>query len=50
MPTKSFYKVVVLDIDVFETTIKDERHFGCETDAQDYANSSDGYAIVIKIQ
>lgn len=49
MPTKSFFKVVVLDINIYETTIKDERHFADYRSAQEYANTTDGYAIIIEM-
>lgn len=34
-----FYKVVVLRIDVFESSIIDERHFGDAPEALSYANT-----------
>lgn len=49
MPMKSFFKVVVLDINIYETTIKDERHFADYDTAQNFAKNSDGYAIVIEL-
>ena len=35
---KPFYKVIILQVDVFETTIIDERHFPDRLAARSYAN------------
>lgn len=35
----SFYKVVVLKIDVFESSIVDEKHFRTKADAYTYADT-----------
>lgn len=45
----SFYKVVVLKIDVFESTIVDERHFSSSPEALVYADSMKkaGYIPVV---
>lgn len=37
-----FFKVIVLAVDVFETTIIDERHFPTKAEAEAYANSCSG--------
>ena len=44
-----FYTVVVLKIDVFESVIVDERHFGNSNEAFEYANTMKeaGYIPVI---
>ena len=44
-----FYKVLVLKIDVFESTIVDERHFSSSSEALVYADSmiNAGYVPVI---
>lgn len=33
----TFYTVVILKLDIFESTIVDERHFATQADATDYA-------------
>lgn len=45
----TFYKVVVLKLDVFESSIVDERHFNSSTEASIYANTmrEAGYVSVI---
>lgn len=48
MPTITYYKVVVLDVDCFETRITDERHFATENEAQNFAKKSD-HAVVIRM-
>lgn len=49
MPTTiTYYKVVVLDVDYYETRITDERHFANEAEAQNFAKKSD-HAVVIKM-
>ena len=42
-----FFKVIVLSVDVFETTIINEKHFPTKTDAEAYANSCSGVVTVI---
>ena len=44
-----FYKVVVLKIDVFESSIVDEKHFRTNAEAHAYADtmSEAGYITVI---
>lgn len=44
-----FYKVIVIKIDMFESTIIDERHFGNNADATDYAATMNdaGYITII---
>ena len=44
-----FYKVVVVKIDVFESSIVDERHFRTNAEAHAYADtmSEAGYITVI---
>ena len=44
-----FYTVVVLNVDVFESTIVDEKHFGNAADAFEYAGTMKeaGYVPVI---
>lgn len=44
-----FYKVVVLKIDVFESSIVDEKHFRTKAEAHAYADtmSEAGYITVI---
>ena len=37
-----FFKVVVLKIDVFESSIVDEKHFRTNAEAHAYAGSADG--------
>ncbi len=46
---KTFYKVIVLNIDIFETTIADERHFPDLQSAEAFAESQriDGYVCVV---
>lgn len=50
MFTKVFYKVVALSIDVFESTIIDERHFGTRSEAETYANSFSGSTVAFIIE
>lgn len=50
MFTKVFYKVVALSIDVFESTIIDERHFGTRSEAEAYANSFSGSTVAIIVE
>lgn len=49
MNCNTFYSVVVLNIDIFETTIVNEKHFASRSQAGLYANEmkSLGYIIVI---
>lgn len=44
-----FYKVVVLKVDVFESAIVDERHFGSSSEAHAFADTMRqvGYITVI---
>lgn len=46
-----FFKVIVLAIDMFESTIIDERHFSNRSDAEAFANSkkhsNDILAIIV---
>lgn len=44
-----FYKVVVLKIDVFESSIVDEKHFRTNAEAHAYADtmSEAGYVTII---
>lgn len=44
-----FYKVVVLKIDVFESSIIDEKHFSSQSEATAYADTmrQGGYITVI---
>lgn len=45
----SFYKVVIMKLDVFESSIIDERHFKTKADAYTYADTmrENGYVTVI---
>lgn len=45
----SFFKVVVVKIDVLESLIIDERHFSSDTEAQKFARSMNeaGYATIL---
>lgn len=47
--TKAFYKVVVLAIDLFETTIADERHFDTLENARAFADNkkNNGFTCVV---
>lgn len=47
----TFYKVIVLSIDVFESQIVDERHFGDATAANTFAASLSGnhVGVVVKM-
>lgn len=44
-----FYKVIVIDIELMESTIISEKHFPCMEDAIEYSieQKSDGYATMI---
>lgn len=44
-----FFKVIVLSVDVFSSTVIDEKHFNNETDATTFQNSlkDSGYISVI---
>ena len=44
-----FFTVIVIKLDIFESTIIDERHFGNRSEAQEYARTmnSGGYISVI---
>lgn len=45
---KEFYTVIVIKLDIFESEIIDERHFGTENEANQFANKYDnGYKTVI---
>lgn len=47
---RSFYKVVVLKIDVFESSIVDERHFPTKRQAEEFVgklNEADCMGIVV---
>lgn len=46
---RTFYKVVILNIDIYESTVADERHFGSKEEAEHYANThkSEGQVTVI---
>lgn len=35
----NWYKVIILKIDVFESTILNEKHFGSKVDAENYITS-----------
>lgn len=35
----TFYKLIILSVDTFETNIIDERNFGTRKEAEEYANS-----------
>lgn len=50
MFSKVFYKVVTLSIDVFESTIIDERHFCTRSEAEVYANSFSGSTVAIIVK
>ncbi len=41
-----FYKVVTMFVDVFETSILGERHFGTMTEAQAWARLSEDEQII----
>lgn len=47
----TFYKVIVIKVDVFESSIVDERHFTNSNEAHTYANamSEAGYLPVLAI-
>lgn len=46
---KTFYKVITINIDVFESQIIDERHFTSREEAEVYKESveSDNTAVII---
>ena len=46
---KTFYKVITINIDVFESHIIDERHFASREEAEAYKESveSDNTAVII---
>ena len=47
-----YFKVIVLDIDVFSSCIIDEKHFANNTDAVEYANAmkkAGYYSIIAKM-
>lgn len=46
---KTFYKVIAVNIDVFESHIIDERHFALREEAEAYKESveSDNTAVII---
>jgi len=51
MGVKSFYTVVVVKVDMWESEIVDERHFGNRKDAEAFKNSlaSDFNAMVCEV-
>ena len=49
----SFYKVIVMRVDVFESEIVDEKHFGTLEDAASFCdhvmNTSDNMTFMVKM-
>ena len=47
----TFFKVIILDIGLFESEIVDERHFGSRIEANEYANAhiDEGLPIIIEM-
>lgn len=45
----TFFSVITLDCDVFETTISDERHFASFNIALAYAEIQAGIVIIVKM-
>lgn len=49
----NFYKVIVIAVDIFESKIVEEKHFGSKSDANNYKeyinNSTDFVGVVIKL-
>lgn len=43
----SYFKVIVIDCDVFESTIIDERHFSTQQDAKIFAESYKDMVTII---
>lgn len=46
----TFYKVIVLDIDIFDSSIVEERHFGSKAEAhnfKEYINNTTDYIGVM---
>lgn len=46
---KSFFTVIIIKLDIFESTIVDERHFANRSEAHNYAQTMNkvGYISVI---
>lgn len=42
-----FFKVIVINCDVFESTIIDERHFKTQQDAKNFAESCNSVVAII---
>lgn len=42
MGVRSFYTVVVVEVDMFESSIVDERHFGSMKEAEQFKSSLTG--------
>lgn len=53
MPINNFYKVLVLKVDIFESQIIDEKHFGTKTEALKFKrrvdNSTDFIGVVVQM-
>lgn len=47
---KTFYKVVALSIDIFESSIIDERHFGTRAEAEAYASTFSGSSVAFIVE
>lgn len=53
MPINNYYKVVVLKVDIFESQIIDEKHFGTKAEALKFKsridNSTDFIGVVVQM-
>lgn len=47
MQMKPFYKVIVLQCDIFMSSIIDERHFATRSEAEAYSNTFSGETLAI---
>lgn len=46
----TFYKVVLLNVSMFETSILDERHFATRPEAEQFANTCSGGGVPVIIE
>ena len=47
MQMKTFYKVIVLQCDIFMSSIIDERHFATRSEAEAYSKSFSGDTLAV---